>query len=86
MWWVKALAGFARVLVSNLIPLLDSHMLRSRTSLIVENLFLRKRLAFYQEQKRKPELLTDAARRSLVLWSRLFEWRSTTSSGVKFAN
>ena len=75
MWWVKALAGFARVLISNLIPFLTL-IFRSRTSLIAENLFLRKQLAFYQEHKRKPQLLTDAARWSLVLWSRLFDWRS----------
>ena len=39
-------------------------------------LFLRKQLAFYQEHKQKPQLLTDVARWSLVLWSRLFDWRS----------
>ena len=61
MWWVKALAGFARVLVSNFIPFLTV-IFRSRTSLIAENLLLRKQLAFYQERKRKPRLLTDAAR------------------------
>src|SRR5215469_5738931 len=75
MWWAKALAGFARVLVSNLIPLLTV-LFRSRTSLIAENLFLRKQLAFYQEHKLKPQPLTDAARWTLVLCSRLFEWRS----------
>ena len=75
MWWVKTLAGFARVLVSNLIPLLTV-IFRSRASLIAENLFLRKQLAFYQERKRKPQLLTDAARWSVVLWSRVFDWRS----------
>jgi putative transposase len=75
MWWVNALAGLARVLVSNLIAFLTL-ILRSRTSWIAENLFLRKQLAFYQEHKRKPQLLTDAARWSLVLWSRLFDWRS----------
>src|SRR5215469_3878719 len=74
MWWAKALAGFARVLVSNLIPLLTV-LFRPRTSLIAENLFLRKQLAFYQEHKLKPQPLTDAARRTPVLCSRLFEWR-----------
>ena len=44
--------------------------LRSRSSLIVENLFLRKQLAFYREHEVKPRRLTDAARISLVLWSR----------------
>src|SRR5438094_866452 len=50
--------------------------LRSRTSLAAENLFLRKQLAFYQEHKVKTRPLTDAARCTLVLWSRLCEWRS----------
>ena len=48
---------------------------RSRASLVVENLFLRKQLAFYQEHKVAPRRLTDAARFSLVVWSRLFNWR-----------
>jgi putative transposase len=50
--------------------------LRSRTSLVAENLFLRKQLAFYREHQVKPRPLTDAARLSLVLWSRLFDWRN----------
>lgn len=47
----------------------------SRGALVAENLFLRKQLAFYQEHKRKPRRLTDAARISLVLRSRWFNWR-----------
>jgi hypothetical protein len=50
--------------------------LRSRTSLVAENLFLRKQLAFYAEHKIRPRPLSDAARWSLVLWSRLFEWKN----------
>jgi len=49
----------------------------SRSALVAENLFLRKQLAFYQERKIAPRRLTDAARFSLVLWSRLFNWRET---------
>jgi putative transposase len=49
---------------------------RSRTSLVAENLFLRKQLAFYQEHQLRPQRLTDAARFTLVLWSRLFDWKS----------
>lgn len=49
--------------------------LGSRSSLRVENLFLRKQLAFYREHDVKPHRLTDAARISLVLWSRLFDWK-----------
>jgi len=48
---------------------------RSQTSLTAENLFLRKQLAFYQEHKVKPNPLTDAARLTLVLWSRLCDWK-----------
>jgi putative transposase len=48
---------------------------RSRSSLAAENLFLRKQLAFYREHEVKPHRLTDAARISLVLWSRWFDWR-----------
>jgi transposase InsO family protein len=48
---------------------------RSRTALIAENLFLRKQLAFYQEHQIRPRRLTNAAKFSLVIWSRLFAWR-----------
>lgn len=34
-------------------------VLRSRTSLAAENLFLRKQLAFYQERKVKPRVPTE---------------------------
>src|SRR5215469_10132780 len=53
---------------------------RSRTSLIAENLFLRKQLAFYQEHQIKPRRLTDTARLSLIFWSRFFEWKSALLS------
>src|ERR1039457_2410504 len=48
---------------------------RSRTAAAAEVLFLRKQLAYYQEHKICPRRLTDAARLSLVLWSRLFDWK-----------
>jgi hypothetical protein len=48
---------------------------RSRTALIAENLFLRKQLAFYEEHQIRPRRLTNTARFSLVIWSRLFAWR-----------
>jgi len=48
----------------------------SRAALSAEVLFLRKQLAFYQEHQVPPRKLTDAARFSLVLWSRLFNWRA----------
>ncbi len=49
---------------------------RSRTSLIAENLFLRKQLVFYRERRIKPRRLTDSARLSLIFWSRWFDWRN----------
>jgi len=49
--------------------------LSSRTTLSAEVLFLRKQLAFYQEHQIHPRKLTAAARFSLVLWSRFFNWR-----------
>jgi putative transposase len=49
--------------------------LSSRAALSAEVLFLRKQLAFYQEHQISPRKLTAAARFSLVLWSRFFNWR-----------
>ena len=48
---------------------------RSRISLVAENLFLRKQLAFYQEHQVKPRRLTDAARIALVFWSHWLDWK-----------
>jgi hypothetical protein len=50
--------------------------LRPRTSLVAENLFLRKQLAYYREHQVRPRPLSDAARLSLVFLSRLFDWRN----------
>jgi len=49
---------------------------QSRSSLIAQNLLLRKQLAFYQERQIRPRRLTDAARLSLVFWSKLYDWKS----------
>ena len=48
---------------------------RCRSSLVAENLFLRKQLAFYQEHEVRPRRLTDAARIALVFWSRWLDWK-----------
>ena len=48
---------------------------RSHTALSAEVLFLRKQLAFYEEHQVQPRRLTDAAHFSLVLWSRLLDWK-----------
>jgi len=46
---------------------LGNAAMHSRGSLAAENLFLRKRLAFYQERKVRPRPVTDAARLTLAL-------------------
>jgi putative transposase len=48
---------------------------RSRGSLVAENLFLRKQLAFYREHEVKPRRLTDAARIAMVFCSLCFNWK-----------
>jgi transposase InsO family protein len=49
-------------------------LIRPKTSLVAENLFLRKQLAFYGERNVTPRRLTDSARLALLLWSRWFDW------------
>jgi hypothetical protein len=48
---------------------------RSRGSLVAENLFLRKQLAFYREHEVKPRRLTDAARIAMVFCSLCLNWK-----------
>ena len=50
-------------------------LFRSRTALSAEVLFLRKQLAFYEERQVQPRRLNDSSRFSLILWSRLCNWR-----------
>src|SRR2546423_9499960 len=50
-------------------------LFRSRTALSAEVLFLRKQLAFYQGRQVQPRRLNDSARFSLILWSRLCNWK-----------
>jgi hypothetical protein len=50
-------------------------MVHSHSALGAEILFLRKRLAFYEERQVKPRRLSDVARLSLVVLSRMFEWK-----------
>jgi transposase InsO family protein len=50
-------------------------MVRSHPSLAAEILFLRKQLAFYQERKTKPRRFDDAARLSMLLFSKFFDWK-----------
>jgi putative transposase len=51
-------------------------MARSQASLAAEILFLRKQLSFYQEREIKPRRFDDAARVSMLLLSKLFDWKS----------
>jgi hypothetical protein len=50
-------------------------LFRSRTALSAEILFLRKQLAFFEERRVQPRRLNDPARFSLILWSRLCNWK-----------
>jgi len=50
-------------------------MLRPHGALVAENLFLRKQLAMYQERKLKPRRPDTPFRVTLVLLSRLFNWK-----------
>jgi transposase InsO family protein len=50
-------------------------IIRSRSAVSAEILFLLKQLAFYQEHQIRPRRLSDSARFSLVFWSRVFDWK-----------
>lgn len=50
-------------------------ILRPDQALAAENLFLRKQLAFYQERGTRPGRLDAPARATLVVLSRLLDWR-----------
>jgi hypothetical protein len=41
----------------------------------VRQVTVRKQLAFYQERQVQPRRLNDSARFSLILWSRLCNWK-----------
>src|SRR5215472_14300846 len=48
---------------------------RSHTTLIAENLFLRKQLALFQERKTRPRRADDGTRWVMATLSRFFPWR-----------
>ena len=50
-------------------------MVQHHDTLAAENLFLRKQLAMYQERKLKPRKPDTPLRITLVLLSRLFDWK-----------
>src|SRR5262249_32597367 len=47
-----------------------------RSSFHSRTVLLGKQLTFYQEHQVRPRRLTNAARLSLVFWSRFFEWKA----------
>jgi len=49
--------------------------IRSHSARSAEIFSLRKQLAFYEERQVQPHRLEDSDRASLVLWSRLFDWK-----------
>jgi hypothetical protein len=59
-------------------------VIRFRSALSAEILFLREQLAFYQEHQIRPRRLTDFARFSLVFWSRLFDWKAAIRAWQDF--
>ncbi len=63
-------------IVINLFSLLFL-LTRCRGKLAAENLFLRKQLAFYKERGIKPGQIDSATRFTLVVLSRLFDWKDT---------
>jgi hypothetical protein len=76
---IRSMFAVLHGLASDLVRFLWS-CVSSRTALVAENLFLRKQLAFYQEHQVRPRRLTNAARISLVFWSRFFDWKSALLS------
>ena len=50
--------------------------LRARRAVAAENLFLRKQLALYQERRVRPRRADDATRITLLVLSRLTDWRA----------
>jgi len=78
---VRSFQAFFRIL--NIWQALVSQVLqflrlttRSQVALSAWVLFLRKQLAFYQERMIKPRRFDDAARLSLLLLARLFDWKA----------
>jgi len=76
MRWIRPLRSLSFLLLAlagDTVRFLRS-LVRARSSLIAENLFLRKQLAFYQEHQIPPKRLTNAARFLLALWSNFFAY------------
>ena len=78
MWHDQQVLSALSIVVRILSDLVGGFSLawRPRTTLEAEILFLRRQLALYVERQVKPRRIDVATRVSLVLLSRLFEWRS----------
>jgi putative transposase len=72
--WLHSLLDLIKDLIADGL-LFFRLVFRSRTALSAEVLFLRKQLAFYEERQVQPRRLNDSARFSLILWSRLCNWK-----------
>ena len=55
---------------------LGRNLLRSRSALAAENLFLRKQLTFFIEREQTPRRTDNATRFTMVTLSRLFDWNN----------
>jgi transposase InsO family protein len=78
LWHDRGVIAFVQMVLRLLadLLLLSALAFRRRRSLEAENLFMRRQLAMYQERRTKPRRIDTAARTSLALLSRLFDWRS----------
>jgi putative transposase len=73
--FTNSLSLLLLALFADLVRVLGS-LVRRRSSLIAENLFLHKQLAFYREHQIPPRRLTDPARFLLALWSNFFDYKN----------
>ena len=70
-------------LLSKIVPVvLDAlafarNLLRSRSALAAENLFLRKQLTFFIEREQTPRRTDNSTRFTMVTLAKLFEWRNS---------
>src|SRR5262249_29404303 len=75
MPWIRPLRSLSVLplaFAADIVRVLRS-LVQTRSSLIAENLFLRKQLAFYQEHQIPPKRLNDTGRFLLALWSNFFD-------------
>ena len=78
LWHHSNVISLCRILSMLLVDLMRfmGLLFVSRDTLLAENLFLRRPLAFYKERGIKPRRVDAATRVSLTVLSRLFDWRN----------